>query len=62
MQARWPGAGVHLFGSTATRLNLRKSNDLDISLDLPEVEDKVRGNRFLVDGPDTSCVSCASSI
>lgn len=42
---------MHLFGSTATRLNLRKSNDLDISLDLPEVEDKVRCNKVLVAGP-----------
>jgi hypothetical protein len=32
---------VHLFGSTATRLNLRSSNDLDISLDRPSALDKV---------------------
>ena len=31
-QGRWPEAEVHLFGSTATRLNLRNCNDLDISL------------------------------
>jgi hypothetical protein len=41
VQVRWPGAQVHLFGSTATRLNLRSSNDLDISLDLPSAVDKV---------------------
>jgi len=41
-QARWPEARVHLFGSTASRLNLRHSNDLDVSLELlPEPEDKV---------------------
>ncbi len=31
-QGRWPEAEVHLFGSTATRLNLLNCNDLDISL------------------------------
>ena len=38
---------MHLFGSTASRLNVRSSNDLDICLELPagmveEKGDKVR--------------------
>jgi DNA polymerase sigma len=58
---------VHLFGSTATRLNLRSSNDLDISLDLPSVVDKV-GTSVAVLGSyhtyidaavvSTSCMVC----
>ena len=37
LQARWPGARVHLFGSVANGLSVRHNNDLDVCLELEEL-------------------------
>jgi DNA polymerase sigma len=52
---------VHLFGSTATRLNLRSSNDLDISLDLPSAVDKVATCAAVL-GPVTTRLPCSNGV
>jgi predicted nucleotidyltransferase len=43
LQARYPGAGVHLFGSVANGLSVRNNNDIDVCLELQGVEDQVGG-------------------
>ena len=44
LQARWPGARVHLFGSVANGLSVRHNNDIDVCLELEgiELDDTVR--------------------
>lgn len=44
LQARFPGARVHLFGSVANGLSVRHNNDIDVCLELEEVagDDQVR--------------------
>ncbi|WIA17294.1 hypothetical protein OEZ85_014161 [Tetradesmus obliquus] len=39
LQALWPQAGVHLFGSAANELDIGGSNDLDVCLELEGVEE-----------------------
>jgi DNA polymerase sigma len=39
LQALWPDAGVHLFGSGANELDIGGSNDLDVCLELEGVEE-----------------------
>ena len=41
LQARYPGAGVHLFGSVANGLSVRHNNDIDVCLELEGVDDQV---------------------
>lgn len=45
LQARWPGARVHLFGSVANGLSVRHNNDIDVCLELEgiELDDTVGG-------------------
>lgn len=45
LQARWPGARVHLFGSVANGLSVRHNNDIDVCLELEDIapEDLVGG-------------------
>lgn len=38
LQARWPGARVHLFGSVANGLSVRHNNDIDVCLELEGIE------------------------
>jgi DNA polymerase sigma len=39
LQALWPDASVHLFGSAANELDIGGSNDLDVCLELEGVEE-----------------------
>jgi DNA polymerase sigma len=39
LQALWPDAGVHLFGSAANELDVGGSNDLDVCLEVEGVEE-----------------------
>lgn len=39
LQALWPQAGVHLFGSAANELDIGGSNDLDVCLELEGVDE-----------------------
>ncbi|KAI8468796.1 MAG: hypothetical protein J3K34DRAFT_386132 [Monoraphidium minutum] len=39
LRARWPGAGVSVFGSAANGLGVRDNNDIDVSLSLEGLED-----------------------
>lgn len=41
LQARYPGARVHLFGSVANGLSVRHNNDIDVCLELEGVDDQV---------------------
>lgn len=45
LQARWPGARVHLFGSVANGLSVRHNNDIDVCLELENIalDDQVGG-------------------
>ena len=45
LQARWPGARVHLFGSVANGLSVRHNNDIDVCLELEHIalDDQVGG-------------------
>lgn len=38
LQARYPGARVHLFGSVANGLSVRHNNDIDVCLELEDVQ------------------------
>lgn len=40
LQARYPGARVHLFGSVANGLSVRHNNDIDVCLELEGVDDQ----------------------
>jgi hypothetical protein len=39
LRARYPGAGLSVFGSAANALGIRDNNDIDVSLSLEGLED-----------------------